>query len=259
MPETAADHASNDLNPLTRPCKLTITTKELDLATLQYSGSEGTFSASSRFSTFTSSGDKPFQHVPHDITKMLDRKGFEVDPWGTVTWREESSTHPRNWPLIQKCYDTALICFLEFFMTLVSNTGSSMADRTYSELKISRVTALMCFTLAYLSGQAIGGLILPPVSETFGGRTIYVLATVGFAFGNVLIGTFPKIPVVVTARFFTGFLSAMPSTVAIGSLENMWNARARIWTVHIWIAGAVVGLSLGPPAAVYIATSPLEW
>lgn len=197
--------------------------------------------------------------VPHTVTEKLKAKGFEVSEEGIVRWAKDSLTHPRRWSLLRKCYDSAIIIFLECFMTLVSNTGSSIAPFAAKDFDIDREMALFCLTTVYLIGQAIGGLIFPPIAESFGGRTIYVSSTIGFALFCLIMAAYPTIQVMVLCRFITGLLSAMPCVVATGSIENMWDMTSRTFLIHIWIAGAVVGLAVGPPLATFISTSPLGW
>ena len=197
--------------------------------------------------------------IPRRVADKLAARGFEVSDEGIVRWAKDSLTHPRHWPLLRKIYDSAIICFLEFFMTLVSNTGSSIAPFAAEELGVSREMALFYFTTVYLVGQAIGGLVFPPIAESFGGRTIYVTSTSGFAVFCVLLAAYPTLYVVVVCRFITGLLSAMPCVVATGSIENMWDMTSRTFLIHIWICAAVIGLALGPPMATYISTSTLEW
>lgn len=119
----------------------------------------------------------------------------------------------------RKVYDTAIIVFLEFFMTLISNAGSSIAPTAMHDFGIDRVSTLAALTTVYLLGQAIGGLILPPFAESFGGRSIYITSTVGFAFFCVVIAAWPVLPAVIIGRFGSGALSAMPAVVAAGSIE----------------------------------------
>lgn len=64
---------------------------------------------------------------------------------------------------------------------------------------------------------------------------------------------------VVVGRFLSGFVSALPSTVAYGSLEDIWDARARIWALSLYVIFAVSSLGLGPVVATYLTTSPLGW
>jgi MFS family permease len=60
-------------------------------------------------------------------------------------------------------------------------------------------------------------------------------------------------------RFFCGFLSAIPTVVGSGSIEDLWDVRQRIWAIDIWIKGSIVGIALGPTVGVYIGTSSLHW
>lgn len=39
----------------------------------------------------------------------------------------------------------------------------------------------------------------------------------------------------------------------------MWDMRARTFVIHLWIAGAVIGLAVGPPIATYMSASSLGW
>lgn len=194
---------------------------DIALPAAVYQSSSSLLTSPSEKSLLSSYSAFDSKHVPARVVRKLYRYGLLVDARGKVVWHQHSHHHPRNWSLSRKCYDTALICFLEFLMTLASNTGSTTADQIYESYGMTKRMALFCFTFAYLAGQAIGGLFLPPVSETFGGRTIYVATTALYALGNLLIGWVPRIPVIVVARFLTGFFSAMPGTVAAGSLENM--------------------------------------
>jgi hypothetical protein len=203
--------------------------------------------------------EKIFFKVPLHIASSLAHRGFDVNAIGKVTWRDNSPLHPRNWSLTRKIYDTAVICFLETFTTLVSNTGSSTAAAGAADLGVSKQIALICFTTTYLLAQAVGGLVLPPVAETFGGRNLYILGAGGFTFSCVLMAAHPTLPTVVAGRLVCGFMSALPSTVAVSSFENMFDFRARIWVFHVWISCAVSALGIGPVLATYISTSPLGW
>jgi MFS family permease len=67
------------------------------------------------------------------------------------------------------------------------------------------------------------------------------------------------LPVVIVARFISGFLSAMPTVAAASSIENMWDSRARIWVVHLWISGAIIGISVAPALTTLVRESHLKW
>jgi MFS family permease len=154
---------------------------------------------------------------------------------------------------------TAVIVFLELFTTMVSNTGSSTAAAGAADLGVSKEIALIAFTTTYLLAQAVGGLVLPPIAETFGGRTLYITGAVAFTIGCVSMAASPTLPAVIAGRMISGFTSALPSTVAVSSFENMFDTRARIWVFNVWMASAVAALGIGPAVATYISTSALGW
>jgi len=198
--------------------------------------------------------------IPTEVSEELEARGLDVNSDnGTVSWQRDSPSHPRMWSLPRKAYDSALICFLEFFMSLVSNTGSSIADEAAIEFGISNELAIFCFVTLFLLGQAVGVSVLAPVAESFGGRTIYVASAFTFAAGCLIMTAAPNLATVIVGRFISGLVSSTTAVVAAGSIENMWDARARIWIVHLWMAWAVLGLTFGPPVATYISTSSLRW
>jgi len=246
-----------------------------DTASSQASA-QRSLSSSSSSSNFSATSECPLVpeeqkfKVPLHVAATLAHRGFDVDESGKVTWRDNSPLHPRNWSTLRKLYDVsaedpmpcmvdstdrvtlgqaAVIVFLEAFTTLVSNTGSSTAVAGAAGLGVSREIALICFTTTYLLAQALGGLVLPPIAETFGGRTLYITGTVAFTIGCVSMAASPILPTVIAGRIICGFTSALPSTVAVSSFENMFDFRSRIWVFHVWIASAVAALSIGPAVA----------
>lgn len=119
----------------------------------------------------------------------------------------------------RKIYDSAIICILEFFTTLMSNSGSSITSEVGMKIGVEREIALLCLTTTYLVGQAVGGLIFPPVAEAFGGRTIYVVSTFAYAVTCSVIAACPNLAVIIIFRFLRGFCSSIPTVVAASSFE----------------------------------------
>ena len=120
------------------------------------------------------------------------------------------------------------------------------------------MAALVAFSLMYQLGQALGGLIVPPVSETFGRRKPYIVSGAVFAVACLLVGLVPSLVGVYTGRFVSGFASAVPSVVLAGSVEDLFNSRSRVWLVLLWNSLATAGLIFGPIFGVYISLT-LGW
>jgi MFS family permease len=121
-----------------------------------------------------------------------------------------------------------------------------------------QIEKLIFFSFRYLLGQGIGGAILPPYSECFGRRTLYLLSTIGYCAFSIVVATVPSLPLVMVARFICGFLSAIPTIVVAGSMEDMYNMRARVWMIFVWVTTGNMGIILGPIFSTYV-TITLGW
>jgi MFS family permease len=56
-------------------------------------------------------------------------------------------------------------------------------------------------------------------------------------------------------RFITGFLSAIPTMVVAGSIEDIFDEERRTWIVYLWATVSNVGLVVGSVMATYISYS----
>jgi MFS family permease len=178
--------------------------------------------------------------------------GLQRSESNHVDWSKDHSEHPRNWPLSRKIYDTTVIIFFEFYTTVVATTGPSAASLARKEYDISRVVALTAFAFMYNAGQALGGLLIPPFSESFGRKPPYIYSCAVFSIGNLLSGVVPHPAGVFIGRFMAGFASAVPSVITAGSVEDMYAGRSRVWLIFFWNTFTTIGIILGPIYGSYI-------
>jgi hypothetical protein len=57
--------------------------------------------------------------------EQLTSLGLQRNSDGLICWLPDSKDHPRNWSAARKTFDTTVIIFLEFFVTVVSTAGVS--------------------------------------------------------------------------------------------------------------------------------------
>lgn len=74
----------------------------------------------------------------------------------------------------------------------------------------------------------------------------------------VVVGLSPSLTGVAIGRFFSGLLSAIPTVVVAGSIEDMFNSQDRVWLIFLWVMVANMGLAIGPIISSYI-TAHLGW
>ena len=68
----------------------------------------------------------------------------------------------------------------------------------------------------------------------------------------------PFLAVVIIARFLSGILSAIPTIVVAGSIEDMFNMRARVWMIFTWVLIGNVAVCVGPIYSTYV-TAEIGW
>jgi MFS family permease len=74
----------------------------------------------------------------------------------------------------------------------------------------------------------------------------------------MIIGLAHPLPVIIIMRIVAGLISAIPYTILGGSIEDMFNSKARIWAMYYWTIASNVGLVLGPIISSYI-IADLDW
>jgi MFS family permease len=53
-------------------------------------------------------------------------------------------------------------------------------------------------------------------------------------------------------------MSAVPSVIVSGSIEDMFNMRDRVWLMFLWACATTMGLLVGPIYGVFISAT-LGW
>lgn len=66
-------------------------------------------------------------HIASGVSKAFSALDLTVDRLGVVRFPFNSRSHPRQWGLFRKVFNTGLICFAESFMTVILTAESSIA------------------------------------------------------------------------------------------------------------------------------------
>ncbi|KAL4779566.1 major facilitator superfamily domain-containing protein [Aspergillus varians] len=189
----------------------------------------------------------------------LEDQGLELTPDGRyVRWASNNVNHPRNWHPVRKAYDIGLIILLEFYTTAVNASGATAAKDARQEFGLDQTLAVFLFVSTYLLGQSVGNVVFPPYSEAFGRKRLYVISTMSFSAFSVMIAAVPSLGALVAGRTLTGLVSAVPTVIITGSIEDMFNSRDRIWLVFVYMVVANFAVAMGPVMSGYI-TAQLGW
>jgi MFS family permease len=194
------------------------------------------------------------------LKECLDEHGLTTDHAGFVRWRNDNPRHPRNWTLQAKVYNTVIVLLLEFITSAVGTAGTAAAQDLQNDFKINLDLLIVCLTSSYLVGQCVGGIFFPPFSEVFGRKTLYIVSTIIYAVSSVIAASVHLLPVVVVARMMSGLASAIPTIVVAGSIEDVFNSRARVWWIFVWASVGTAAVAVGPIFGSYVTQSAsLGW
>ncbi|KAL4950534.1 major facilitator superfamily domain-containing protein [Aspergillus filifer] len=187
-------------------------------------------------------------HVHHEAAE----RGLQRTNSKTIDWDTGHKDFPRNWPLPRKIHDALIMFFWEYYTALLSTTGASAAEVAMTEYGLSRVVSLTGFQFMYGVGQTLGGVIMPPFSESLGRRVSYLISAATYCIASLLTGLVPNPAGVFIGRFIAGFASAVPEVILAGSIEDQYSSRPRLWFLWLWNCCTILGFGTGPIYGSYI-------
>ncbi|KAK7723109.1 hypothetical protein SLS57_004666 [Botryosphaeria dothidea] len=131
----------------------------------------------------------------------------------------------------------------------MSTTAVSNQARSEYDIENDKTLGYFAFTSIYLLGEGVGGIFLPPVSESFGRKFIYAAATFLNCIFCILVAAVPpgvkgSLALAIFARGAAGIMGSVPATVAPGSLEDIFGPKERIWAVAAWTTASNQRLDL---------------
>ena len=98
----------------------------------------------------------------------------------------------------------------------------------------------------------MGTIVLPPYSEVFGRKMLFIASAGLYALSCVFTAAVPSLAAVITGCFITGLLCFMPSTIVLGNVEDMWIVTDRIVPIYLLQTVTIIVLALGPIMGTYI-------
>ncbi|KAF8851906.1 MFS general substrate transporter [Acephala macrosclerotiorum] len=189
---------------------------------------------------------------PASLNKKIKYHGLQSSDGNERCWLEDDPSHPRNWPLRTKVYNTVVIISLDFFTTICSTSGGAAARPGQLEFGVGQAFSIFAYTSIYLFSQGIGSIFFSPISGSFGRKRLYVISMFLYVGFSLVVGEAPHIAAVAVGRFFCGLLSSIPTIIVASSIEGMYGSEASVWMIFARRVAANIGLSIGPIYSTYI-------
>lgn len=167
-----------------------------------------------------------------------------------VTWDgPDDPRDPFNWPLRKKWWAIGLGLSASFVSSM-NGTIISVAHKAINEeFHISNAT----FPNSYwpITSWGIGGALFPlvlfPVMEDFGIRTVFLVTYFFFICLLIPIGLAHNFTTLIVVRFFSGGCVQLLSNVSAGIISNVFEGdRARSVPISLYVAVYLAATSMGP-------------
>merc|ERR1712093_507443 len=176
-----------------------------------------------------------------------------------VSSGDDDPLDPRNWPLLSRCKNIAILSLLIFVQGWAGAASSIANSAASSEFHVGNVAENLA-TAMYLFGISAGSLFVGPLSETVGRNPTYLVSTffyLMFVLGSALTPTFGG---QVVCRFLVGLFASATLAINGSSVRDQFHPVKRAFVFPIIAWANVASPVLAPVAGGWIVSNDqLGW
>ncbi|EKG09256.1 Sugar transporter conserved site [Macrophomina phaseolina MS6] len=166
------------------------------------------------------------------------------DPAFEVHWVTDGTDNPKNRSFRYKAFVVTVMGYGATVVSLFSTSYTPSIPGLEKTFGISKTTGLLGVT-TYLLGMACGSIVLAPLSEMYGRRTIHLVTLLLFSLLSLPSALATNIESVIVSRFFAAFFGSAMMTNAPGSVNDVVSQRHRTLAFCLWCLGPTNGPVLG--------------
>lgn len=159
----------------------------------------------------------------------------DSDPYTVGSTDDDDPFNPKNWPLLDRCKNIAILTLL-IFVQAWAGSSVSMANLTISkEFHVSQVAENMS-TAMYLFGIGSGSLFVGPLSETVGRNPTYLGGTFCYLLFVLGCALAPNFGAQIVCRYFVGLCASATLAINGGSVRDQFRPvkRSGVFPVIAW-------------------------
>jgi hypothetical protein len=156
-------------------------------------------------------------------TNMTTDPRFEVD-------FDENGENPQDWSTAKKALVIAFMSFSTLVVVMYSTSYTSGLPGMMRDFGIKSKTLLVLGITTYLAGLALGSIVLAPLSEMYGRRPVYLIATTAFTILVIPCALANNLAQILVLRFFgaicgSAMISNAPGTGLLPSLYHSYSTN----------------------------------
>ncbi|POS78982.1 hypothetical protein DHEL01_v202612 [Diaporthe helianthi] len=166
--------------------------------------------------------------------------------------------NPLNWPSRKKFSIVINIALLSALGQMASSMLAPAAGQVISEFHSANSTLGVLVVCIFLSGMAVGLLLVSGISEVYGRCAVIHVTNVLFVVFGVATALSRSLGQLVVFRFLQGAAAAAPPAIGGGVIGDMFVPCERGRATSLYGFGMLLGPIAGPIAGGYI-TQSLGW
>jgi hypothetical protein len=156
-------------------------------------------------------------------TNMTTDPRFEVD-------FDDNGENPQDWSTAKKALVIGFMSFSTLVVVMYSTSYTSGLPGMMRDFGVKSKTLLVLGITTYLAGLALGSIILAPLSEMYGRRPVYIIATTAFTILVIPCALSNNLAQILVLRFFgaicgSAMISNAPGTGMSPSLCHSYPAN----------------------------------
>ncbi|OJJ48010.1 hypothetical protein ASPZODRAFT_15457 [Penicilliopsis zonata CBS 506.65] len=176
-----------------------------------------------------------------------------------VTAKDNPSLNPRNWSLLCRSKNIAILVFLVFTQGWAGAAESLVQAQANREFGVSNVAGNLS-TAMYLFGIASGSLFAGPISESVGRNPTYLCATFIYLLFVLGSGLTPTFAGQIACRYFVGLFSSTTLAINGSSVGDQFRPVKRTFVFPVLAWANVAGPVIAPTVSGWVVANPrLHW
>ncbi|KAK4120455.1 MFS general substrate transporter [Parathielavia appendiculata] len=148
---------------------------------------------------------------------------------------DDDPVDPRNWPLLDRVKNIAILAYLVFVQAWAGAAESMANSAASTDEGHSKVAENLAISM-YLFGIGAGSLFAGPISETVGRNPTYLVSTFCFLLFVLGAALAPNFGGRLVCRFFIGLFASATLTINGSSVRDQFRSvkRAFVFPVIAW-------------------------
>ena len=174
-----------------------------------------------------------------------------------VTWYENDTDDPKNWPISKKWRVTLLVSLASFLSMFTSAMVAPAGTTIAAEFEIGQTTTIVIVSI-FVLGFAIGPFYIAPMSEVYGRMAVLQSSMSLFLIFNVACAISTNEAQLIAFRFLSGIGGSAALVLGGGILTDIWSRETMGKASGIYHLAPLVGPPMGPLVSAFI-VSATSW